>query len=295
LWSTLSCGDGLLVFDGKWRASVDRATKPVGETLRRSHITPNQVTLFGMVISGAGAVAIGSGHLIFGAIALALAGFSDLFDGPLAKASGRSSTKGAFLDSVADRVSDAALFGGVAWYLSTRNGGHIAMLPVAVLAATMLVSYERAKAESLGLSAKGGIMERAERVVALGIALLVSAILIPMLWLILGLTLVTAASRFLQVWHQAPGPQGAEKVERHVRTERQVHVHRRSAITSWRDRNSGTGPNRWRSRRSEERASRVSRRYRGTDRTLFGTYRRSHRSEESDSFPRRTRSSRRSQ
>ena len=87
----------------------------------------------------------------------------------MAKASGTSSVRGAFFDSVTDRVSDALILGGVAWYLASTHPGHLVLLPFAVLGATSLVSYQRAKAESLGISAKGGLMERAERMILLGI------------------------------------------------------------------------------------------------------------------------------
>ena len=95
-------------------------------------------------------------------------GLPDLFDGPVAKASGRASVRGAFFDSVADRISDAFLFGGVAWYLAAHHHGEMVLLPFAILAVTSLISYQRAKAELLGLSAKGGLMERAERFILLG-------------------------------------------------------------------------------------------------------------------------------
>src|SRR5690606_38559540 len=114
--------------------------------------------------------------------------------------------RGAFFDSVSDRVTDALLLGGVAWHLSTTNPGRIAVLPMAVLGASMLISYERAKAEALGFDARGGLMERAERIIALGVGLLFDSILIPVLWVMLALTLVTAGQRVVKVWRQASVP-----------------------------------------------------------------------------------------
>ena len=75
---------------------------------------------------------------------------------------GRATVRGAFLDSVCDRVTDALVLGGVAWYLQDRHHGHAFMLPFAVLGASLLISYERAKAESLGFEAKGGLRPRAQ-------------------------------------------------------------------------------------------------------------------------------------
>jgi CDP-diacylglycerol--glycerol-3-phosphate 3-phosphatidyltransferase len=95
------------------------------------------------------------------------------------------------------------LFFGVAWYLAGTHPGRIALLPMAVLAASLVISYQRAKAEGLGFNAKGGIMERAERVILLGFALLFDSLLIGVLWVMLALTLVTAVQRFVKVWRQA--------------------------------------------------------------------------------------------
>ncbi|MEY2448658.1 MAG: CDP-diacylglycerol---glycerol-3-phosphate 3-phosphatidyltransferase, partial [Acidimicrobiaceae bacterium] len=148
-------------------------------------------------------VAIANGALRAGFLLLALTAVPDVLDGAVAKASGTASPRGAFFDSVADRVTDALLLGGVAWYLEDRHGGHIAMVPLAVLAASMLISYERAKAESLGFDARGGLMERAERIIALGLGLLFEGLLIPVLWVMLALTTFTAVQRFLKVWGQA--------------------------------------------------------------------------------------------
>jgi CDP-diacylglycerol--glycerol-3-phosphate 3-phosphatidyltransferase len=132
-----------------------------------------------------------------------LAAVPDLLDGAVAKASGTASRRGAFFDSVADRVTDALLFGGVAWYLATVDGGRAAILPLAVLALSGLISYERAKAESLGFDARGGVMERAERIILLCLGLLFDSLLVPILWLMLVLTAFTAVQRFVKVWRQA--------------------------------------------------------------------------------------------
>jgi len=85
--------------------------------------------------------------------------------------------------------------------------GELALLPLAVLGVASLVSYQRAKAESLGISAaKGGLMERAERMILLGVGFLASWLLVPVLWALLGLTLLTAIGRFSRVWKAAEGP-----------------------------------------------------------------------------------------
>lgn len=194
------------MFDGHWRSGVDRVTAPVGSTLRHAGITANQLTAAGLVLAVAAAVAIGSGRLGIGLVLLIGSALPDLLDGPVAKASGTAGPRGAFFDSVADRVTDSLALGGMAWYLAAEEGGHAALLPFAVMAAAGLISYERAKAESLGYSAKGGLMERAERMIALCFGLAFSTLLVPVLWVMLVLTAATAIQRFALVWSQASSP-----------------------------------------------------------------------------------------
>src|SRR5206468_3051640 len=102
--------------------------------------------------------------------------------------------------------TDALVLGGLGWYLASKDGGHAAMLPFAILAVSTLISYQRAKAEALGFHAKGGLMERAERVIALCAGLAFSFVLVPVLWLMLVLTSITAVQRFVTVWRQASAP-----------------------------------------------------------------------------------------
>ena len=193
------------MFDGHWRTPVDRGLAPIGASLRRAGVTADTITVAGILMASAAALAIGSGHLALGLLFLVLTGIPDALDGAVAKASGTSSARGAFFDSVTDRFTDALLFGGVAWYLASNEPGRIMMLPVALLAAAMLVSYQRAKAESLGFDAKGGLMERAERFILLGFGLLFSNLLIAVLWVMFVLTVLTAVQRFIKVWRQASG------------------------------------------------------------------------------------------
>ncbi|MBK9178444.1 MAG: CDP-alcohol phosphatidyltransferase family protein [Acidimicrobiales bacterium] len=194
------------MFDGHWKTGIDRGLQPVGASLRRAGITADVLTAIGLAMAVAAAVAIGAGALRGGLVLLVLAALPDLLDGAVAKASGSASPRGAFFDSVADRVTDALLLGGVAWFLATQDGGRAALLPMAVLGASALVSYERAKAESLGFDAKGGLMERAERIILLAFGLLFDSLLVPILWVMLVLTLATAVQRFVKVWRQASAP-----------------------------------------------------------------------------------------
>lgn len=191
------------MFDGRFRSGVDRAVKPIGGALKCTGLSPDHLTALGLLLAFPAALAIATGRLGLGLGLLIGSAVPDLLDGALAKASGRASVRGAFFDSVADRVTDTVVLGGVAWYLLDRYHGHVALLPMAVLGASLLISYERAKAESLGFNAKGGLMERAERLVVLCVGLAFSVLLIPTLWLMLVLTLFTAGQRFVKVWRQA--------------------------------------------------------------------------------------------
>lgn len=209
------------MFDGHLRAPVERAVKPIGDRLRRTRLTPDHLTVVGLVVALGAAVAIGLGWHALGLLLVILAALPDLLDGALAKASNTSSQRGAFFDSVVDRVTDGLLFGGVAWYFASEESAHMAILPMAVALMSGVISYERAKAESLGLSAKGGLMERAERIILLCLGLLFPVILAPIMWIMLFLVTMTAVQRFVKVWRQAAvAPVTAARIEKR-RTRRQ--------------------------------------------------------------------------
>ena len=191
------------MFDGKFRVPIDKAMKPVGDALRRPGLTPDHLTIVGLVVGAGAAIAIGAGELRIGLVLAILAALPDLLDGALARASGAASQRGAFFDSTVDRITDALLLGGIAWHLASTESAHMSMLPFAVMGVSSLISYQRAKAESLGLEAKGGLLERAERIVLICLGLLFEVLLIPILWVMLVLTCVTAVQRFVKVWRQA--------------------------------------------------------------------------------------------
>ena len=202
------------MFDGKFRTPVDKAVKPVGAALRKTGLTPDHLTILGLLVGVGAAVAIGAGYLRLGLLLVILAALPDLLDGALAKPSDSASQRGAFFDSTVDRITDALLLGGIAWYLATEESPHMALLPYAVMAVSSLISYQRAKAESLGIEAKGGLMERAERIIALCLGLLVPVLLVPILWIMLVLTSITAVQRFVKVWKQAAvAPVTAARIE----------------------------------------------------------------------------------
>lgn len=202
------------MLDGTLRASVGQGLAPIGRGLRRIGVTPNLLTALGLVISALTMWAIALGELRWGVLGIALSGLVDLLDGSVARTSGLASPRGSFFDSVADRASDAMVLAGCAWYL-VGEGPYLPMLALAALALSTLISYERAKAEALGYDARGGLMERAERMVLLGVALFFG-LLVPALWIMVALTAVTAVHRFVKVWRQAADTAPSTRV-RHAR------------------------------------------------------------------------------
>lgn len=150
-----------------------RTVAPAARLLLRSGISPNVLTTVGALVLIASAVAFGIGRVRLGGVLLLGSGVFDILDGQVARFGGRTSVFGAFYDSTLDRVGEAALFGGIALYF--LQGGvppQRAVLAVGLamtaLAASMLVSYTRARAEGLGLECKVGIAARAERILVLG-------------------------------------------------------------------------------------------------------------------------------
>ena len=194
------------MFDGRFKSEIERYVRPVGESLRRTGLSPDHFTVLGLCVAGAAAVAIGTGKMQLGLLLVICSALPDLLDGALAKASNSASQRGAFFDSVVDRVSDSLLFGGVAWFYASSNSPQFSIVPFAILGASLIISYERAKAESLGLYAKGGLMERAERIILLCFGLLFDSLL---KWV---MVVMTAVQRFVKVWKQAAvAPVTAEK------------------------------------------------------------------------------------
>jgi CDP-diacylglycerol--glycerol-3-phosphate 3-phosphatidyltransferase len=257
------------VFDGRWRNGVEQGIAPVGSRLGARRLRPNHLTALGVAMAIADAVVIATGHLFIGLLVLVLSAVPDLLDGAVAKATGLASARGAFFDSVADRVSDSLILGGIACHEASVGSRYAALLPLAVLATSNLISYERAKAESLGIDAKGGLMERAERIIALCIGLAFPVVLMPVLWVMLALTSITSVQRFVKVWHRAPGPDAqalAALDDRSAATTPTGPRHRATATSRWREwrdagafRSARTAPdaNRWLSRRRGPRGERA--------------------------------------
>src|SRR6478752_8094664 len=142
---------------------------PVGDLLLRLGVSPNTVTFVGTLGVCAGAlICFPQGWLLAGVLFITVFVFSDMIDGYMARTSGQMSPFGAFLDSTLDRIGDAAIFGGLAmYYVGPGDNGWVAALAIYCLSMGSVTSYARARAESLGMQAKAGIAERADRLVAI--------------------------------------------------------------------------------------------------------------------------------
>ncbi|MEE8422617.1 MAG: CDP-alcohol phosphatidyltransferase family protein [Dehalococcoidia bacterium] len=164
-----------------------------------ARISPMAVTLAGLAGSVVAAVLVARGELVAGGIVLLVASALDMFDGALARATGRASRLGALVDSTADRLSEGAVLFGLLVYETGLGNREEALLVFAVATGSMLVSYLRARAEGEGLTLTAGLFTRPERIVVLSAAL-ISGWLRVGLWALAVLTLLTAAQRlFLAV------------------------------------------------------------------------------------------------
>ena len=184
---------------------------PIVKLLLRLGVSPDTVTLVGTLGVVVGALAFfPRGELLVGVLVITAFVFSDLIDGAMARASGRSSPFGAFWDSTLDRFGDAAIFAGLGLYFAGPGDDDL-LLHVSLYCLVMgsVTSYARARAESLGMDAKGGIAERADRLVWIlvltGLSeILGLPILVPIaLWTLAAASTYTVVFRVLKVRRQA--------------------------------------------------------------------------------------------
>lgn len=195
----------------RFRAFWTMLLTPIAKFFLRHGVSPDAVTLVGTLGVVAGAlVFFPRGELLVGVLVITAFVFSDLLDGTMARMSGTTSKWGAFLDSTLDRFGDAAIFGGLVLYFAgPGESDPLAALALYCLVMGSVTSYARARAESLGMEAKGGIAERADRLVAIlvmtGLSDLFNLpILIPITLAVLGLaSTITVFQRVLSVRGQA--------------------------------------------------------------------------------------------
>lgn len=173
---------------------------PLARQLARTGIDPNALTLLGLALSFVSAVVIATGAYLVGGVLFLLASALDGVDGAVARASGRTSSFGAFLDSLADRYAEAAVLVGLLISLDRAQNFALVIAAVTGLVGSLLVSYARARAEGLGVDCEIGLFQRPERVLLLTAGLLLSAwLLAPVLWLLAIVTNVTVIQRVFHV------------------------------------------------------------------------------------------------
>jgi CDP-diacylglycerol--glycerol-3-phosphate 3-phosphatidyltransferase len=197
--------------------AYNAATRPLVDGLIRAGISPNTITTFGTIFVVASGVAFGLGRVRLGGLLYLLSGFVDTLDGAVARVSKQVSRFGSFYDSTLDRIGDGATFMGVVMFYLRAAEGTVAHRELAIMLglvagfASQIVSYARAKAESLGIDCRVGIVQRAERVALLGVPSLLFGAGpqgLVLFWVVAFLALasvITVAQRFVHVYRVAEG------------------------------------------------------------------------------------------
>lgn len=216
------------MFTTRFEAWVRRHADSLMSVLGRIPVTPNQITVVGVALTFVAAVLAAFGYLRWAGVVLIFAGTFDILDGALARSSGRSYPYGAFLDSTLDRYSEGAIYIGLAAYFAGTTGPlqrWLLLATVAALAGSFLVSYVRARAQSLGFTCKTGLFARPERVVATMVGLIFGGVVLYIVVFALAiLTNVTALQRIREVWLQGR--------EQRLALEREAATAPRGATTS---------------------------------------------------------------
>jgi peptidoglycan lytic transglycosylase len=183
----------------RYRERVRAWSEPIGRGLMRLHLRPNHLTLIGLGISLVAAAAFVTGHVRTGGVLLLMAGLCDFFDGALARASGMVTPFGAFLDSVIDRYSDIVIVLAIVVLFVRTPHPRGALVAMAGLVGTVMVSYTKARAASIGVECTIGFMERPERMICLIVGAL-GDLLEPAMWVLAIFANLTALQRIAFTW-----------------------------------------------------------------------------------------------
>ncbi len=185
--------------------SLGKSVTPLGSALKRSGLTPNHVTIAGVTISIVASLIVMTGNLLLAGVVWFLGSAMDLVDGAMARNEKLTSPYGSFLDSTTDRISDGTMFTGLVFYFAMIGETVNAAIAAFALMAGFLTSYSRAKAESLGVHCKGGLVTRGERVFVIGIGLLFDQ-MIPALYILVVLSTITVGQRIVEAKQQLDKP-----------------------------------------------------------------------------------------
>jgi CDP-diacylglycerol---glycerol-3-phosphate 3-phosphatidyltransferase len=188
-------------FTDQVRLRFGKILDPVAVTLTRLGLKPNTMTILGLAGNTLGAFLLSQGYMTMGGILILLMGPVDALDGTMARMRGEPTAFGAFVDSVSDRYSELIILGSLLFYYLSRGEQVGAMLAFAAASGSVLISYVRARAQSLGYETKVGILTRMERYLVLGPSLVVNLPLLG-LWILAIFTHMTALQRILDVRRQ---------------------------------------------------------------------------------------------
>ncbi len=194
------------MLDLRGRSRLAPILDPIAIGLSKAKLTPTMITIAGLLVTIAGAWLIAAGAYGWGALVAAIGSILDALDGPLARLQGKASIRGAFIDTMSDRLGELAIFAGLAF--SLRDDETALMLCLFGLAFSLLTPYVRAKAESWGAEGRGGWMGRAERMILIlagvGISGMVGGnkVLFPVLWAFVLLSGFTVGQRIRRTWQQ---------------------------------------------------------------------------------------------
>ncbi len=172
---------------------------PIADLLAKTGVSPNVVTFIGFLLMVLVGVVISQGYLLAAGVLLILAAVFDAFDGALARKLDRVTRFGAFFDSTLDRFSEAAVFLGILIYYQSQGAGTEVILAYLAIIGSLMVSYTRARGEGLGISIRGGLLSRLERMVIVMFGLILNQLTIA-LWILAPLTNFTAVQRIWLTW-----------------------------------------------------------------------------------------------
>lgn len=183
---------------------IERVMAPLTRSLTRMGVTANQVTVAGLCTAIAAAGLVVADQLLLAGLVWLLAGLLDLLDGAMARHQHDAGGFGAFFDSTLDRISEGAILAAIAYHFAVRGEPITAALAVVALLGSLLVSYIRARAESLGAQCKVGVATRAERVLLLAVGL-GADLLKPVVFVLIVVTAYTAGQRIHHVHRTLAG------------------------------------------------------------------------------------------
>ncbi len=196
------------------RRAPKQIIDPIVGLIAKTGVTPNHLSLLGFSGNVGAAVLAARGDFLWAGIVMLVFSAMDMLDGALARATGRASRFGAVLDAALDRMSEAALLGGLLYYFAERGQTEETVLCFAALAGSMLVSYVRAHALSQGLDMQGGLFTRPERVILLAVALMIDQVRIG-LWILAVLAMLTSVQRIYVAWDKLPRDASLDETKEH--------------------------------------------------------------------------------